>query len=107
MEKFKIKIAEEFSTKPGGRQIKYGPFSGEAFYKELLEKRFDDAIKTNEKLYIYLDGTGSYGSSFLDESFGQLAREKGRDLVINNIVFVTETFDWIVDYIKKEVWGEK
>ena len=109
MEKFSIDIAKDFSDKLGGRWIKLGPFSGELFYDTILKPKYLLAIKENEKLHIYLDGTKGYGSSFLDQSFGTLAREKENDLeqVKSTIVFHTELFGWNVEYIYDEIWGRK
>lgn len=107
MEKHTIKVAEEFSKALGGRYVKFGAFSGEAFYDGILLQRYNDAVADNEKLYVYLDGAGPYGSSFLDQSFGELARQKGRDNVISNIVFKTENLQWVVDYLNTNIWQKK
>jgi len=68
------KIAEEFSTTPGGRFKKNGPWSGEQFRNDVLKSLLQDAIRSNDKLIIVLDGTSGYGSSFLEEAFGGLVR---------------------------------
>ena len=107
MEKYKIEIAIDFSDKLGGRWIKLGPFSGELFYNDLLVIKFNEAFKEKEKLHIYLDGTKGYGSSFLDQSFGELARNFGIKNVEETIVFHTEFFNWDVSYIKEEIWAKK
>lgn len=107
MEKFSIKIAQEFSDKLGGRWIKLGPNSGELFYEEMLLPKYNEAVSAGEKLYIYLDGAKSYPNSFLDQSFGHLARVKGVDEVSKNIVFRTELFQWVVSYINDEIWFKK
>lgn len=107
MEKYTINIATEFSDKLGGRWIKVGPFSGELFYNTILKKRYEDASKENENLHIYLDGTKGYGSSFLDQSFGELARQFGVDNVKKTIIFHTEFFTWNVKYIEEEIWVKK
>lgn len=107
MEKYKIEISKEFGDKLGGRWIKYGPFSGELFYNTILKQKFEDAFKEDEKLHIYLDGTKGYGSSFLDQSFGLLAREFGSENVNKTIVFHTDFFAWNVKYLKDEIWKKK
>lgn len=106
MEKHKIEIASEFNPNLGGRSIKLGPHSGEDFYNKLLLPKFSDAVRENEKLFIYLDGTTGYGSSFLDQSFGELYRKFDKKLVKNTIVFQTKIFQWIVDYINNDIWGK-
>lgn len=107
MEKFKIDIAKDFSDKLGGRWKRLGPFSGELFYNTILKQKYIEAIEANENLHIYLDGTKGYGSSFLDQSFGELAREFGVDKVEKTIIFYTKYFTWYVNYIKKEIWEKK
>ena len=104
MEKYAIRIAEEFSDKPGGRWRDLGSNSGEEFYEDILLPKFDEARKDGEKLYIYLDGAKSYPNSFLDQSFGELGRKYGKDIVADTIIFKTVGFLWIVKYIKEEIW---
>lgn len=101
-----IKIAEEFSKTPGGRWIELGPYSGEEFYKTLLLPRYKEAVESGEKLFVYLDGARSYPNSFLDQSFGELARIYGVGKVREVIEFRTERFLWIVDYVNEEIWDK-
>lgn len=107
MEKFSINISKDFSDILGGRWIKLGPFSGEEFYNKILKNKFEAALSAEEKLHIYLDGTKGYGSSFLDQSFGELARNFTLKNVRPNIIFHTKYFEWYVDYINEEIWGKK
>jgi hypothetical protein len=107
MEQIKIDIAKEFSQVLGGRWKKLGPFSGEAFYEDLLEKRFKEAQNSDQKLHIYLDNAKGYGSSFLDQSFGELARNYQTETVRRIIEFHTGEFRWIVEYINTEIWQKK
>lgn len=83
-----IKIAKEFSTTPGGRFKKTGPHSGEAFREKILE-----ALKQNDIVTIILDGTEGYGSSFLEEAFGGLVRDKtfSPDQILSRVRIVSET----------------
>ena len=67
-------IAEQFSTTPGGRFRKHGPYSGEEFREDVLRGLLQSAIESDDKLAIVLDGTSGYGSSFLEEAFGGLIR---------------------------------
>ncbi len=107
MEKYSIKIATEFSDKPGGRWKHLGSNSGQEFYEDILLPKFEQAVNEEDKLYVYLDGAKSYPNSFLDQSFGELARVKGTNIVMDTIVFKTIGFNWIVDYIKNEIWLKK
>lgn len=104
MEKYKIDIAQDFSPNLGVRYKSLGPHSGEEFYEDKLEKMFKEAKGANEQLHIYLDGASPYGSSFLDESFGKLARTFSVSEVSKIIVFHTVNYKWIVEFIKSNIW---
>lgn len=106
MEELKINIAVEFSDKLGGRWIRLGPYSGEEFYNTLLLPKYETAKSTNSKLHIYMDNTKGYGSSFLDQSFGELARNFGVSDVKERLVFHTESFEWHVNYLNEEIWSK-
>src|SRR5690554_3573488 len=63
----------EFTEFPGPRYRDLGPYSGEEFREEVLVpaiKEFGGNIEVD------LDGTFGYGSSFLEEAFGGLIRNK-------------------------------
>jgi hypothetical protein len=107
MDDLTIKIASDFSPRLGGRWIRLGPFSGEEFYVKILDGKFKEAHLNEKKLNIFLDGTTGYGSSFLDQSFGELSRQYGIEEVKKTIVFHTEFFVWVVSYINKEIWEKK
>ena len=71
MNAINIRVAEQFTRYPAGRNESDGPFSGERFRKEFLEP----ALSGGHRVVIYLDGTRGYGSSFLEEAFGGLVRK--------------------------------
>lgn len=76
-----IVIARDFTDTPGGRYKNEGEFSGEEFRNCLLRPKYEEAVRENKELFIDLDGCMGYPSSFLDESFGGLAREyPGKDI---------------------------
>lgn len=83
-----IKIASDFSVSPGGREIKEGPFSGEEFRVKLLSPMYADALKEKEKLIVDFDGCFGYATSFLEESFGGLVRERKEKGILNNIQLI-------------------
>lgn len=66
----KISIASDFSPYPAGRYRTDGPYPGETFRDEKLIP----ALRENDEVIVYLDGTNGYGSSFLEEAFGGLVR---------------------------------
>ena len=84
----KINIADEFTTLPGPRFYDEGPHSGEEFLQKLLLPRFLEARASGERLLIELDGAEfGYPASFLEESFGGLARLHGIEPVNETLVF--------------------
>ena len=103
METIVINIAKEFSPVVGARYRTLGPYSGQAFYEEILEPKFQLAQLEGKKLEIFLDGVRSYSESFLDESFGVLARKYGIDVVKDTIIFTHETKEWTVNYIYNNI----
>ncbi|WP_346400139.1 STAS-like domain-containing protein [Pseudomonas syringae] len=80
-----IILAEEFSKHPAGRFKTDGPYSGELFREEFLEP----LIRGHERTVIYLDGARGYGSSFLEEAFGGLARQFSTPTVTELITLVS------------------
>lgn len=101
-----VNIAKDYSRTLGGRWISLGAFSGEDFYKTLLEPEFLEAKNSGEELLIELDGTSGYPSSFLDQSFGELGRKYGVNEVREIIKFKADTFAWVVNYINQEIWDK-
>jgi len=70
-----------FSTSPGPRYCDQGEDSGEEFYHKVLNPSFSEAYDQKKKLLIDLDGPDGYASSFLDEAFGNLVFDFGKDVV--------------------------
>ena len=81
MSRITIVVARDFSDTPGPRNKSDGEFSGEEFLHTTLRPAFIDARKQGTRLFVDLDGAEGYATSFLEESFGGLAREFGADVV--------------------------
>lgn len=92
-----ISVARDFSRFPAGRYYSDGPFSGERFRMEVLLP----ALKEAETVVVDLDGVSGYGSSFLEEAFGGLVREKlvSRSEALKRVNFVSSD-DSYVEEIK-------
>ncbi|MFN0729406.1 STAS-like domain-containing protein [Polaribacter gochangensis] len=99
MESIEIKIAKDFSFTPGPRYIDEGKNSGEKFRKEVLYPKFKEAIETNKKVIVDLDGTAGYGTSFLEESFGGLIRinKLSYKEILKVLTIITEEEDYLED----------
>lgn len=66
----------DFVKAPGFRLESDGPNSGEWFRDTILAPRLKTAISRNEELVVQLDGVAGYGSSFLEEAFAGLIRNR-------------------------------
>lgn len=69
-----LSIAKDFSRTPGSRYISEGPHSGEQFRADVLTPVVAKALAAKGELFVDLDGTAGYGTSFLEEAFGGLIR---------------------------------
>ncbi len=97
-----INIAKDFTDAPGGRSKKDGAFSGEEFREKFLDQHFDDT-SYNYKIKIVLDGAYGYATSFLEESFGGLARKYSKDRVNSRLEFVSEEEPLLTEEIKSYI----
>ena len=102
----KLNIAKDYSRIVLGRWRRLGPFSGEDFYETMLLPMYCEAVEKGVQLEIELDGTKGYPSSFLDQSFGELAREKGVENVRSIIIFHANVFQWVIKYINERIWDK-
>lgn len=95
-----INIATDFSRTPGARYKTDGDFSGQEFFEEILERNFLSIKDSSYKLIVNLDDTDGYATSFLDETFGGLARKYGKELVLNKIEFISHEEPYLIEEIK-------
>lgn len=91
---------KDFSKTPGSRYREEGPYSGEEFREGVLEPKFEEALKSNHKIIVNLDGTIGYGTSWLEEVFGGLARKYGREKVNKIIELISEEEPYLIEDIK-------
>jgi hypothetical protein len=77
----KINVANDFSKYPAGRYEEDGDFSAQSFREKLLV----------EKITIELDGVAGYSSSFLEEAFGGLVRDKKikKEILTQELEFIS------------------
>ncbi len=105
-----INILHDFSEYPGLRYNSLSDSSGEDFYHNILNKKFQEAYTNNDKLVVNLDYTAGYASSFLDEAFGNLVYDFSLDIVKKHIEIIsTEEPHWI-NMLKEETfkqWEER
>jgi hypothetical protein len=90
MDTITLNIAKEFSETPGPRHVNEGEFSGEEFLHKLLRPRYVEAREKRCRLFVDLDGSEGYPTSFLEEAFGGLAREFDPTEVAETIYFKSD-----------------
>lgn len=100
-----IIFVKEFSITPGSRCRDEGKkaHSGQEFREDYLEPKFLEIKDTEKKLIVNLDGTIGYGTSWLEEVFGGLARKYGQELVLKKLEFISEEEDYLIDDIKQYI----
>lgn len=67
----KIDVAKDFARYPFGRYRGDGPYSGQRFREDFLERPLREHT---DGVLVILDGASGMGSSFLEEAFGGLVR---------------------------------
>ena len=99
-------FVKDFSVTPGSRYMDEGTKanSGEEFRIKFLAPKFKEIMNTHNKIIVDLDGTLGYGTSWLEEVFGGLARDFGGKLVLEKLEFISEEEDYLIkditEYIK-------
>lgn len=88
-------FATQYTRYPGGRLRKHGPFSGEAFREDVLWP----LLQNKQRIRVDLTGTYGFGSSFLDESFGEIGKRLGYENCQKQIFFVSEDDPTLVELI--------
>jgi hypothetical protein len=101
--KLTLVISTDFSSTPGPRHIREGDFSGESLRKDILAKKLQQAIDENTQLFIDLDGTSGYGTSFLEEAFGGLIRIDGYsyETIRDHIKLKSEEEEYLLEDIEE------
>lgn len=98
-----LSISREFSETPGPRSRDEGEFSGEQFLEELLQPRFEAAVRDGCTLNIDLDGTEGYATSFLEAAFGGLARKYEPAQVLSVLHFKCNDEPYLIAEIEKYI----
>jgi STAS-like domain of unknown function (DUF4325) len=102
-QKIALNIAKEYTPQPGPRTREEGHFSAEQFMDEVLLDKFDKAVSGGAKLIVELDGGYGYGTSFLEEAFGGLARKRGIAVVLRHIEIRSEEEPYLRDDVLKYI----
>ncbi len=99
-----ISIAKDFSVTPGSRYREEGSFSGQDFRELILEPRFNKVVAAKKTLTVNLDGTLGFGTSFLEEVFGGLARIHTSEKVLKHLDIISTEEPYlkedVLEYIK-------
>lgn len=89
------RFASEYTRYPGGRLRKHGPYSGEAFREDVLWPLLQNKVR----IHVDLSGTYGFGSSFLDESFGEVGKRLGVSTCKERLVFSSDDDPTLVDLV--------
>lgn len=89
------KFASQYTRYPGGRLRKHGPYSGEAFREEVLWPLLQGEVR----IHIDLSNTYGFGSSFLDESFGEIGKRLGIAACKKRLEFSSSDDPSLVDLV--------
>ena len=100
-----LRVMDKMSALPGPRYREQGAGSGEEFRDDHLIPAFDAAAANGETLVVDMDGAKyGYPTSFLEETFGGLARKRGTLEVAQSLEIrsVTEPLlkDEIMHYVE-------
>lgn len=98
-----INVAKDFSDAPGARYRSDGPKSGEEFLQDMLEDKFLSARDAKAVLFIDLDGTWGYASSFISGAFGGLAKKYGAAVVRKHLSYKSDEDPLLLDRISREI----
>jgi len=96
---------KDFSITPGSRYRDEGKksHSGQEFREDFLEPIFKEIINTDKKLIVNLDGTIGYGTSWLEEVFGGLARIYGNKIVEDKLIFISEEEPYLIEDLNQYI----
>lgn len=96
-----ILFVKDFSKIPGSRYRAEGikSHSGQEFREVYLEPEFKKVVESDGKLIVNLDGTLGYGTSWLEETFGGLARIYGKNIVFKKIELISHEEPYLIDDI--------
>ena len=94
----------DFTAAPGPRHRSESSDadSGEQFRDDVLRPAYEKARREGVLLVVDLDGTAGYASSFLEESFGGLARIFPIDEVLATVRITSDTRPWYVGEVMDE-----
>lgn len=98
-----ISIAADFSPTPGSRYRIEGPYSGQQFLEEILERRYLAARQTGCSLVVDFDGAEGYATSFLDGSFGELARKYEPAEVLSTLELKSTIDPFLADEVSEYI----
>lgn len=98
-----LSVADDFSYEPGSRYRWEGPFSAEEFTEEHVFPLFEEARQKGVKLVIDLDRTAGYATSFLEGTFGGLARRYGKKAVKESLEVVSNDDPYLLNFIYRYI----
>lgn len=101
----KLINVRNFSITPGSRSRDEGQksFSGQEFREDVVQPILDSVLNTSERITINLDGTIGYGTSWLEEVFGGLARIYGKDVIKKKVILISNEEPYLIEDINQYI----
>lgn len=98
-----LSVADDFSYQPGARYRWEGPYSAEEFTEEHVFPCFEEARRSGVKLVVDLDRTAGYATSFLEGTFGGLARRYGKGVVNETLEVISHDDPYLLNFISRYI----
>lgn len=104
MKEIRVNV-KDFSITPGSRYRDEGQkaHSGQEFREVFLEPIFEDKANNESIIVVNLDGTIGFGTSWLEEVFGGLARKYGKEIILKRVHFISDEEPYLIDDIKEYI----
>ncbi|GMV52781.1 MAG: DUF4325 domain-containing protein [Chlorobi bacterium] len=90
----------DWTIHPGPRYKSLGSYSAELYLEEVLDNAIKEAEEHGTRFTVDLDGVLGYGPSFIDGSFGEIARRKGRKFFEQHFKVTTTMFAYALDELE-------
>lgn len=104
MKEHVVSIAQDYSRFPGGRIPEDGPYCASVFRDDILLPAIKNAKSATACLFVDFDGTEGYGTSFLEETFGGLIRERGfTKMQIQEVLRFRSSREWVLRLVEKYI----
>ena len=100
-----ISIKSSFSPYTGLRHSNVSENSGEDFYHNILNSFFKENAEKGLSIIVDLDGVRGYSPSFIDEAFGNLVFDFGKELIEKFLTIKSDDKPFWIKAIQDETFN--